>query len=117
MVPERQFTCVSNAGLDSGESGSAPSTDVSSNLPEATILHLAFHGHHDPANALDSGFVMCDKMLTITELTLKLNLPNSFLAFLSACETAESGEAQPDEVIHLAATMLFSGFKSVIGTM
>ena len=106
----------SNAGHNSGESGSASSADVLSNLPGATILHLVCRGHHDPANALDSGFVMRDKMLTVAEM-MKLDLPNSFLAFLSACNTAKSGEAQPDEAIHLAATMLLAGFKSVIGKM
>ena len=117
VVPEQQFISIpSNVGPDSGGTDNASSTDVLSNLPGATILHLACHGHHDAANALNSGFVMRDNMLTVTQL-MKLNLPNSFLAFLSACETAKSAEAQPDQAIHLAATMLFAGFKSVIGTM
>ena len=117
VVPKQQIISItSNIGLDLGESGSASCMDVLSNLSGATILHLACHGHHDTANALDSGFVMCDKMLTVTEL-MKLNIPNSLLAFLSACETAKSAETQPDQAIHLAATMLFVGFKSVIGTM
>lgn len=59
---------------------------------------------------------MQDKILTITDL-MCLNLPNCFLAFLSACETAKNTQAQPDQAIHLAATMLFVGFKNVIGTM
>lgn len=117
VVLEQQIMSIpSNACLDSGESGSASFKDVLNNLPGATIMHLACHGHHDPANALDSGFVMRDKMLKVTEL-MRLNLPHSFLAFLSACETAKSSEAQPDEAINLAATMLFVGFKSVIGTL
>ena len=117
VVPAPQVISIPvNADHDLCGSGSASSMDVLSNLPKATILHLACHGHHDPANLLNSGFVMSDQVLTVTDL-MKLNLPNSFLAFLSACETAKSSEAQPDEAIHLAATMLFSGFKSVIGTM
>lgn len=95
---------------------SASCEDVLGNLPQANILHLACHGHHDSTNTLESGFVMQDKMLTITEL-MRLNLPNSFFAFLSACETAKNAEAQPDQALHLAAAMLFAGFKSVIGTM
>ena len=117
VVPAQQVISIpSDADLESEQSGSASSMDVLSSLPEATILHLACHGYNDPLNALNSGFVMRDKMLTVTEL-MKLNLPNSFLAFLSACDTAKSSEAQPDQAIHLAATMLFVGFKSVIGTM
>ncbi|KAG1741453.1 uncharacterized protein EDB91DRAFT_1052580, partial [Suillus paluster] len=38
-------------------------------------------------------------------------------AILSACHTAVGDEETPDEVIHLAAGLQFSGFKSVIGTL
>jgi CHAT domain-containing protein len=80
------------------------------------MLHMACHGHQDPRDALNSGFVMHDRMLTVAEL-MRLSLPNAFLAYLSACETAQGDSAQPDQAIHLAATMMFVGFKSVIGTM
>lgn len=95
---------------------SATSEDVIVNLPTARILHLACHGYHNPENPLESGFVMHDKMLTVAEL-MKLNLPHAFMAFLSACETAKTSTDQPDQAVHLAATMLFTGFKSVVGTM
>lgn len=109
-------TCPPAPNISAGLSGSASCADVLDGMPEATILHLACHGYHDPANPLDSGFVMRDKMLTVPEL-MALNLPHAFLAFLSACETARAPEDQPDQAVHLAATMLFTGFKSVIGTM
>jgi CHAT domain-containing protein len=57
-------------------------------LPEATILHLACHGCQDPEDALKSGFIMSDEMLTIEKL-LPIPLPRAFMAFLSACETAK----------------------------
>ncbi|EIN09309.1 hypothetical protein PUNSTDRAFT_67520, partial [Punctularia strigosozonata HHB-11173 SS5] len=85
-------------------------------LPNATILHLACHGQQDRENALRSGFVLRDEMLTIERL-IPIPLPNAFLAFLSACETAKGDEGQPDQVVHLAAAMLFAGFKSVIATL
>ena len=85
-------------------------------LPEASILHLACHGHQDPHNPLESGFIMHDGMLTVAKL-MSLNLDHAFFAFLSACETAKGDKAQPDQAIHLAATTLFSGFKSVVATM
>lgn len=59
---------------------------------------------------------MKDRMLTVANL-MALRLSDAFLAFLSACETAKGDSKQPDQAIHLAATMLFAGFKSVIGTM
>ncbi|EIN06809.1 hypothetical protein PUNSTDRAFT_136640 [Punctularia strigosozonata HHB-11173 SS5] len=85
-------------------------------LPQATILHLACHGHQDPENPLKSGFVMQDEMLTIERL-MPVALPNAFVAFLSACETAKGDKDQPDQAVHLAAAMLFAGFKSIIATL
>ncbi|KAG0692574.1 hypothetical protein DFH29DRAFT_1008421 [Suillus ampliporus] len=43
--------------------------------------------------------------------------PQAEFAFLSACHTVVGDEETPDEVIHLAAGLQFSGFKSVIGTL
>jgi CHAT domain-containing protein len=94
----------------------ATTSEVRDKLPQASILHLACHGHQSPGQPLDSGFVMRDAMLTISDI-MALRLPNPFLAFLSACETAKGDEKQPDQAVHLAAAMLFAGFKSVVGTM
>jgi CHAT domain-containing protein len=67
-------------------------------------------------DALESGFTMQDDMLTVSKL-MSLKLPKAFLAVLSACETAKGDASQPDQAVHLAATMLYVGFRSVIGTM
>lgn len=40
---------------------------------------------------------------------MNLNLPTAMLAFLSACKTAKGSEEQPDQAVHLAASMLFCG--------
>jgi CHAT domain-containing protein len=79
------------------------------------ILHLACHGAQkkDP---LTSGFILRDEDLTIQEI-MQLDLKHASLAFLSACQTAKGKRDQPDEGVHLAASMLFCGFKSVIATM
>lgn len=97
-------------------SGSASCAEVLQSISTATIMHLACHGYHDATHPLNSGFVMGDRMLTVQQL-MALNLPSAFFAFLSACETARAAQDQPDQAVHLAATMLFTGFKSVIGTM
>lgn len=94
----------------------ATSSEVLSKLPSAAILHLACHGEQDMKNPLESGFLLRDKRLTVAQL-MALNMPSAFLAFLSACETAKGDANQPDQAIHLAATMLYVGFKSVVGTM
>jgi hypothetical protein len=85
-------------------------------LPNASVLHLACHGHQSQDDTLTSGFSLHDGRLTLKRL-MDLDLPRAELAYLSACETASTDEYQPDEAINLAATMLFVGFKSVIATM
>jgi CHAT domain-containing protein len=75
-----------------GDTGGVTASALLDKLPEATILHLACHGRQDPDNALKSGFVMSDEMLTIERL-MQVPLPRAFMAFLSACETAKGDEA------------------------
>lgn len=66
---------------------------------------------------------MRDRVLTLAEL-MRLKLPPGralFLAFLSAWETAKIDESSlfdpAGQNVNLAATALFVGFKSVVGTM
>jgi CHAT domain-containing protein len=94
----------------------ARSGDVFEHIRSASILHMACHGTQNLANALESGFVLEDASLPVSRL-MQLELPRAFLAVLSACETAKGDTSQPDQAIHLAATMLFAGFKSVVATM
>jgi hypothetical protein len=92
------------------------SADVFAGIQLASILHMACHGTQDLGDALQSGFFLEDELLPISKL-MELELPRAFLAVLSACETAKGDASQPDQAIHLAATMLFMGFKSVVATM
>lgn len=85
-------------------------------LPQASILHLASHGQQQSDWPLNSGFLLRDEKLTISDI-MRQSLPNAFLAFLSACETAKGLDELPEESVHLASAMLFAGFKSVIATM
>jgi CHAT domain-containing protein len=61
---------------------------------------------------------MRDGPLAITDIIRPhlQNLQPEF-AFLSACHTTVGHSSSPDEAIHLAAAMQFSGFRSVIGSM
>jgi CHAT domain-containing protein len=90
--------------------------DMLKHIQSASIVHLACHGTQNPSDALQSGFYLEDGLLSVSKL-MDLDLPRAFLAVLSACETAKGDAAQPDQAIHLAAAMLFAGFKSVIATM
>jgi CHAT domain-containing protein len=85
------------------------------NGPPAHILHLASHGVQE-ADPLKSAFLLQDGRLSI-EAIMDFALPHAVLAFLSACQTAKGDANAPDQAVHLAASMLFCGFRSVIGTM
>jgi CHAT domain-containing protein len=61
-------------------------------------------------------FCLSDGNLTVSRL-MELDLKDAYFAFLSDCETAKGDEKQPDQIIHIAAAMLFVGFRSIVGTM
>jgi CHAT domain-containing protein len=82
---------------------------------DVNLLHLSCHGVQDQS-PLDSAFILRDGDLRVRDL-MQLDLQHSVLAFLSACETARGDNTQPDQAVHLAASMLFCGFRSVIATM
>jgi CHAT domain-containing protein len=96
--------------------GSTTVEGVSAAIKASNIVHLACHGVQDPDDATKSGFCLGDGRMTIKHL-MDLSVANPFLAFLSACETAKGDIDQPDQVMHLAAAMLFCGFKSIVATM
>jgi CHAT domain-containing protein len=85
-------------------------------MQRANVVHLACHGIQESGEATQSGFCLGDGRLTILRL-MELKVIDPFLAFLSACETATGDKKQPDQVMHLAAAMLFNGFTSVVATI
>jgi CHAT domain-containing protein len=78
----------------------------------AHVPHMACHGVHNE-DPLKSALVLHDGRLTIENI-MHLSLPRAVLAYLSA---AKGDQNAPDQAVHLAASMLFYGFRSVIGTM
>ncbi|KAG1847450.1 CHAT domain-containing protein [Suillus tomentosus] len=79
-------------------------------------LHLACHGMPNRRQPFESSFAMRDGPLMIKDI-IRSNWQDPQFAFLSACHTTVGDEESPDESIHLAAAMQFSGFRSVIGSM
>ncbi|KAG2742371.1 hypothetical protein P692DRAFT_20839601 [Suillus brevipes Sb2] len=79
-------------------------------------LHLACHGMPNRAQPFESSFTMRDGPLMIKDI-IRSNWQNPEFAFLSACHTTVGDKKSPDESIHLAAAMQFSGFRSVVGSM
>ncbi|PBK71322.1 hypothetical protein ARMSODRAFT_955119 [Armillaria solidipes] len=91
-------------------------SQVVEQLPGASILHLACHGHQDQDFPLNSGFALEDGSLTVRKL-FEMQIPRARLAFLSACSTAAGYQRLPDEPIHPGTTMLFAGFPNIIATL
>lgn len=91
-------------------------------LRQSSIMHFACHGIQDLKQPLDSGLILADgrrvKISEIMHRSDELDV-NKFmsLAFLGACETAKGDRTVPDEAMHLAATLLFTGFRGVVATM
>ena len=102
------FTCI--------EGQEACVSRVVEELGKNEWAHLACHGLPDKKQPFKSAFALHDGHLTIQRL-IGCNLANAEFVYLSACHTAAGDEESPDEVIHLAAAMQFSGFRSVIGSM
>ena len=79
-------------------------------------VHFACHGLPNRKQPFESAFALHDGHFTIQRI-IGCDLKNPEFAYLSACHTTVGDEESPDEVIHLASAMQFSGFRSVIGTM
>jgi CHAT domain-containing protein len=112
-------TAAQSAGIsinDDCVNNKAMVTHTADALKNTNMAHIACHGTQNVEDPLSSGFGLVDGILTISHL-MELNLKDAFLAFLSACETAKGDKSQPDQTVHLAATMLFVGFRSVVATM
>ncbi|KAF8993597.1 CHAT domain-containing protein [Cyathus striatus] len=89
---------------------------VSKALIQHTWLHFACHADQNDEYPFHSAFFMYDGPLKLSKL-MRLDLTRVQFAYLSACLTAAGDAALPDECIHLAAGMQFSGVRSVIATM
>ncbi|EJC99388.1 uncharacterized protein FOMMEDRAFT_161001 [Fomitiporia mediterranea MF3/22] len=108
---------IKNCGMQTKLLNSKESHDVVIKaLRKATWVHFICHGRLD-SKPFNSSFKVSDRRLTLLDI-VQANLPHAEFAFLSACHTAgQSFEVAPDEALHLAAAMQFSGFRSVIGSM
>jgi CHAT domain-containing protein len=113
-VPDKWLTALVNPTVET----------VLVHLQQSSIVHFACHGVQDLEHTLDSGLILTDGRLKVADIMRRprggnsLDLKKSMsLAFLSACETAKGDKTVPDEAMHLAATLLFAGFRGVVATM
>jgi CHAT domain-containing protein len=96
----------------------ATPTAVLSRLRHHQFTHFVCHGILKSGKPFESSFKLHKgQPLQLLDI-VRSQLPNAEFAFLSACHTAELTEDSiADEVLHLAASMQFCGFRSVVGTM
>ncbi|EIN08691.1 hypothetical protein PUNSTDRAFT_135069 [Punctularia strigosozonata HHB-11173 SS5] len=120
--PERLVSIIQEARAAPAEQSSRGTmstttvSDVREAISQASVVHLACHAKQDRNDPLSSGFILDGGTLTIADIA-RVRMPRAFFAFLSACESTAGDEALPDEIVHLAGSILFAGFKSVVGTM
>lgn len=91
--------------------------NVVKNLPSASIVHFACHGAQDLDKPLESSLILSEEVKLTIPTIMNTPMPHAELAFLCACETAKGDAKSEDEALHIAATMLFAGFRGVVGTM
>jgi CHAT domain-containing protein len=90
---------------------------VASHLSSSHVVHFACHDKQDAKDPLESGLILHNGIRLKVKEIMKQSTLNASLAFLSACETAMGAENLPDEAVHLAASLLFAGFRGVVATM
>ena len=85
-------------------------------LPGHSWLHLSCHGVQHPADAALSAFLLHDQPLTLAALAA-LNLQETDLAYLAACQTATGDLRLLDEALHLAGALQLAGYRHVLATL
>ncbi len=104
-----------------GPTGNPPATfdAVMTAISDHQWVHFACHGHTDLVDPSASLLLLADhshRPFTVLDL-IHARLQGVEFAFLSACTTAQTAVALPDEAIHLAAGALLAGYRQVIGTL
>ncbi|TFK22085.1 hypothetical protein FA15DRAFT_714731 [Coprinopsis marcescibilis] len=100
-----------------GPSKSATNEDALKAIRQSSFVHFGCHGLQHPTNPLQSTLCLSGGKLTMKKIIRECQTSTPSFAFLSACQTAMNDEDRPDESLNLTATMMFAGFRSVIGTM
>ncbi|KAG8740681.1 hypothetical protein FRC10_004059 [Ceratobasidium sp. 414] len=98
------------------EGGQATVSSVSAALEDHSWVHFACHASQNSTNPTESAFHLHDGPLNLKSISKK-QLKHADLAFLSACQTATGDRELSEEAVHLAASMIMVGYRTVIATM
>lgn len=88
---------------------------VVSALKEASWIHFACPALHDPAQPFRTTFEMRDGDLMVYDIA-RIR-PQTDFAFVSASQNMKTDVTSADELMSLAVSLQYVGFKSVIGTL
>lgn len=97
------------------EGDAARGTDVVAAAAGAAVVHLAAHGHHEPANPLFSALRLADGPLFGYDLT-RLAAPPRHVV-LSACDLGRAVSRPGDEVLGMTAALLHAGTSAVVASV
>ncbi|KAG9512297.1 hypothetical protein KCV07_g9538, partial [Aureobasidium melanogenum] len=101
-------------------------SEVLEEIGGASIAHFACHGFADPADPMASHLVLqkeedgnkCVDPLTVSALLSVNAQAHAWVAYLSACSTAEvKTQTLADESLHLTSAFQMAGFAHVIGSL
>ncbi|KAJ7609460.1 CHAT domain-containing protein [Roridomyces roridus] len=90
---------------------------VQQSMEESSWVHFACHGTQNATDPTESALLLAGSTRLTLSSILNLSLPHAELAFLSACQTATGATGLQDEAVHLAAGMIFAGYRGAIATM
>jgi CHAT domain-containing protein len=81
------------------------------------IIHFACHGEYNFNDPMNSSLILHDDKLRISDIINVLNLRETKLITLSACETGLVKLGVTDEYLGLSGAFLISGAKSVVSSL
>lgn len=90
---------------------------VQQGMKDCRWVHFACHGVQDASDPNQSALLLAGRSRLTLSSIIKLSVPHAEFAFLSACQTATGDKTLQEESVHLAAGMLFAGYRGVIATM
>ncbi len=90
---------------------------ISEMIKNFNIIHFACHGEYDFNDPMKSSLLLNDNRLKISDIINVLNLKETKLITLSACETGLVKLDVTDEYIGLSGAFLISGAKSIVSSL
>jgi hypothetical protein len=102
-------------GASTLEGDAARGASVVAAAAGASVVHVAAHGHHEPANPLFSALRLADGPLFGYDLTSLASPPAHVV--LSACDLGRAVPRPGDEVLGMTAALLHTGTSAVVASV